>query len=179
MADQHETPHRDGGSFEQHRELHDAREQSVASRDILVALGRAGADRGEILDTVVEHAARLCGADVAQLYLRDGDHFRLSRVAGAIPETWRRYLVDHPVAMNHSSYEQDESFLVRTAYGSSRALLVQLRAITIRLESTLVGRTVLARRPREVPDLGQVELDPHLDAPREAERALQEGPVVG
>jgi GAF domain-containing protein len=75
--------------------------------------------------------------------------------------------------------EQDESFLVRTAYGSSRALLEQLRAITIRRASTLVGRTVLARRPLEVPDLGQVELDPHLDAPREAERALQEGPVVG
>jgi hypothetical protein len=90
MADQHQRPPRDGGSFEQHRELHDAREQSVASRDILVALGRAGADPGEILDTVVEHAARLCGADVAQLYLRDGDHFGLSRVTGAIPETWRR-----------------------------------------------------------------------------------------
>src|SRR6185503_7266971 len=56
-----------------------------------------------ILDTVVERAARLCGAQVGQLYLRDGDVFRLSRVAGKMPEAFRRYLEDHPVALNRLS----------------------------------------------------------------------------
>ena len=49
------------------------------------------------------------------------------------------------------------------AYGSSRELLERLRAVTIRRESTLVGRTALERRPLEVPDLAETELDPHLE----------------
>ena len=98
-----QTPDAAGDSFEQHRELHDAREQSIASREILAALGRAGANPGEILDTVVERAARICQAHVAQLYLRDGDVFRLSRITGDVPEEFRRQLRDHPMAMDRSS----------------------------------------------------------------------------
>ena len=62
------------------RELDDAREQSAASREILAALGRDVANPGTVLDTVVEYAARLCGATAAQLFLADGDMFR--RLAG-------------------------------------------------------------------------------------------------
>jgi len=79
-------PEEPGGSLDQRRELRDAREQLVASREILVALGRAGANPGEILDTVVERAARLCEADAGMLNLRDGDVFRLSRTSGDIPQ---------------------------------------------------------------------------------------------
>ena len=295
-------------SFRQHKELRDARHQSAASREILAALGRAGANPGEVLDTVLEYAARLCGAQAATLYLVEGDVFHLSRAFGDIPEEFRKYLLDHPVARNRSStvgraaedmrthqvpdvledadygrhdlqrlagfrtllstpmilqdevvgvlsmwrtdvapfnvrecelleefavqgaivlrqvdlvralesrgaelgrkvaqlealrevgeavgssldldevldrivsnavrltgtdggsiLEYDELgdlFHVRAAFGSSRDLLEQLRAITIHRESTLVGRTALAHRPLEVPDLAQAELDPHLD----------------
>jgi signal transduction histidine kinase/ActR/RegA family two-component response regulator len=288
--------------------LRDAREQLGATREILVALGRSGADPGAILDTVVERAARLCGAQVGQLYLRDDDVFRLSRVSGEIPDAFRRYLEDHPVALNRLSSvgraaldrrtnqiadvlndpdygrrdlqrlggyrtllaapmilgdevvgvlsmwrtelaafddravglleefavqgaivlrqvdlvhalesrraelaskvaelealrevgeavsssldldevlqqivtnavrltgtdggsimeydDAEEAFRVRTAYGSSSELLDQLRAITIHRESTLVGRTAMERRPLEVPDLAETELDPHLE----------------
>jgi signal transduction histidine kinase/ActR/RegA family two-component response regulator len=59
--------------------------------------------------------------------------------------------------------ESADSFHVRAAFGSGPELLEQLRAITIHRESTLVGRTALARRPVEVPDLAQAELDPHLE----------------
>ena len=290
------------------QELRDAREQSAASREILAALGRDAANPGVVLDTVVEYAARLCGAQVAQLFLLEGDVFRLSRVSGEIPEEYLQYLLKHPVARNRSSavgraaedrrthqipdvlsdaeygrhdlqrltgfrtmlstpmilqdevvgvlsmwrtevapfdvrerelleefavegaivlrqvnlmralesrsaelaskvaqlealrevgeavgssldldevldqivsnavrltgtdggsiMEYDESsdlFHVRAAFGSSSDLLEQLRAITIDRESTLVGRTALARRPLEVPDLAQAELDPHLE----------------
>jgi signal transduction histidine kinase/ActR/RegA family two-component response regulator len=305
-----------GATFEQHRELRDAREQSAASREILAALGRDVANPGAVLDTVLEYAARLCGAQAAQLFILEGDVFRLSRVSGETPEHYRKYLLEHPVARNRSSAvgrsaedmqthqiddvlkdadygrhdlqrlagfrtmlstpmvlqdevvgvlsmwrtdvapfdareralleefavegaivlrqvdlmralesrgaelaskvaqlealrevgeavgssldldevldrivsnavrltnlgfgditlgtdggsimeydESEDSFHVRAASGSSRDLLEQLRAITIR-ESTLVGRTALARRPLEVPDLAQAELDPHLD----------------
>jgi signal transduction histidine kinase/CheY-like chemotaxis protein len=92
-----------GVAFEQHRELRDAREQSAASREILAALGRDVANPGAVLDTVVEYAARLCGARAAQLFVLDGDVFRLSRIAGETPEPYRRYLLEHPIARNRSS----------------------------------------------------------------------------
>ena len=295
-------------SFRQYQELRDARHQSAASREILAALGRAVGNPGDVLDTIVEYAARLCGAHAAQLYLLEGDVFRLSRVSGEIPQEYAKYLLDHPVARNRSSAvgraaedmrthqipdvlsdadygrhdlqrlagfrttlstpmmlqdevvgvlsmwrtdvapfdvrerelleefaaqgaialqhvnlmralesrgselaskvaqlealrevgeavgssldldevldqivnnavrlagadggsileydESSDSFHVRAAFGSSRDLLEQLRAITIHRESTLVGRAALARGPLEVSDLAQTELDPHLD----------------
>jgi signal transduction histidine kinase len=301
----------------EHQELRDAREQSAASREILAALGRDVTNPGAVLDTVLEYAARLCGAQAAQLFLLDGDVFRLSRVAGATSEEYRNYLLDHPIARDRSSIvgraaadmrthqipdvlndadygrhdlqqrggfrtllstpmilqdevvgvlsmwrtdvapfdvrerelledfaaqgaivlrqrnlmralesrgaelankvaqlealrevgeavassldldevlsrivsnavrltnlgfgditlgtdggsimeydESTDSFHVRAAFGSSPGLLEQLRAITIQRESTLVGRAADARRPAEIPDLAQAELDPHLD----------------
>ena len=293
-------------SFRQ--ELKDAQSQSAASRKILAALGRAVANPGDVLDTVLEEAARLCEAQVAQLYLLKGDVFVLSHVSGEIPEEYRKHLQDHPVLRNRSSAvgraaeemrthqirdvlndaeygrtdlqeragfrtmlatpmilqdelvgvlsmwrtdvkpfdarerklleefaiqgaialrqrdlmlaldsrkkelegkvdqlvalrevgeavgssldldevldrivsnavrltgtdggsimeydESSDSFHVRAASGSSPDLLEQLRAVTIDRESTLVGRTALDRRPLEVADLAQAELDPHLD----------------
>jgi signal transduction histidine kinase/ActR/RegA family two-component response regulator len=58
--------------------------------------------------------------------------------------------------------DEDESFVVRTAYGSSERLLQRLRRVKIHRESTLVGRAALDRRPLEVPDLDAAPLDPHL-----------------
>ena len=84
-------------------ELRDAREQSAASREILAALGRDVANPGAVLDTVLEYAARLCGARAAQLFLLDGDVFRLSRVAGETPEDYRRHLMEQPIDRNRSS----------------------------------------------------------------------------
>jgi signal transduction histidine kinase/ActR/RegA family two-component response regulator len=88
-------------SFRQ--ELKDARQQSAASRKVLAALGRAVANPGDVLDTVLEEAARLCEAQVAQLYLLEGDVFHLSQVSGEIPEEYRKYLQDHPVLRNRLS----------------------------------------------------------------------------
>jgi signal transduction histidine kinase/ActR/RegA family two-component response regulator len=85
------------------RELHDAREQLAASREVLAALGRHAFDPGAVLDTVLEYAARLCDAAAAQLFLRDGEVFRLSRVTEETPDEYRRYLMAHPIARNRVS----------------------------------------------------------------------------
>jgi len=85
------------------RELDDAREQSAASREILAALGRDVANPGTVLDTIVEYAARLCGATAAQLFLADGDTFRVSRVSGDTPEEYRQHLLENPIARTRSS----------------------------------------------------------------------------
>jgi len=288
-------------SSRQFQELRDARHQWAASREILAALGRAVDNPGQVLDTVLEYAARLCGAHAVQLFLLDGDVFRVERVSGDTPEAYRAYLLDHPIARSRSSTvgraaedmrtnqiadvlsdaeygrhdlqkltgfrtllstpmilqdevvgvlsmwrtdvkpfddrerelleefaaqgaialrlesrgaelaskvgqlealrevgeavgssldrdevldrivsnavrltgtdggsimeydESGDSFHVRAASGSSPDLVEQLRAITIDRGSTLVGRTALERKPLEVPDLAQAELDPHLE----------------
>ncbi|WNG93727.1 ATP-binding protein [Mycobacterium sp. ITM-2016-00318] len=85
------------------RELHDAKEQLAASSEILAALGRHASDPSAVWDTVLEYAARLCGAAASQLFIRDGDVFRLSRVSDETPEDYRRYLMTHPIARNRSS----------------------------------------------------------------------------
>jgi signal transduction histidine kinase/ActR/RegA family two-component response regulator len=60
-------------------------------------------------------------------------------------------------------YVDDERcFSVRSAYASSPELLAKLRTIRVDLETTLVGRSALEGHPIAVPDLGAVELDPHL-----------------
>jgi signal transduction histidine kinase len=84
-------------------QLRDAREQSAASREILAALGRAGADPETILDTILERAAHLCRAQAATLYIPEGDLFRLSRDSGKIPDEFRKLLLDQPLARNRSS----------------------------------------------------------------------------
>lgn len=96
MTDQRDQPELD-------RELRDAREQSAASREILAALARDVANPGSVLETVLEYAARLCGARAAQLFLLDGDVFRVSRMTGETPEEYRQYLLEHPIARNRSS----------------------------------------------------------------------------
>jgi hypothetical protein len=73
-------------SSRQFQELRDARHQWAASREILAALGRAVDNPGQVLDTVLEYAARLCGAQAVQLFLLDGDVFRVERVSGDTPE---------------------------------------------------------------------------------------------
>jgi transcriptional regulator with GAF, ATPase, and Fis domain len=85
------------------RELQDAREQLAASREILAALGRDVVDPGAVMETVLEYAARLCGAAAAQLFLLDGDVFRISWVAGETPEEYREHLLEHPIARNRRS----------------------------------------------------------------------------
>jgi signal transduction histidine kinase/ActR/RegA family two-component response regulator len=80
-----------------------ARDQSVATHEILVALSRAGAAPEEILDVIVERAKDLCRAQVCQLYLVEPEVIRLSRISGLFPEDFRRYMREHPIARNRDS----------------------------------------------------------------------------
>jgi signal transduction histidine kinase/ActR/RegA family two-component response regulator len=103
LDDEQRGSHNETSAQDRHRQLRDAVEQSQASREILLALGRVDADPDTILDAIVERAARLCRADAAQLYLVDGDHIRLSRMTGASSEEFRGYIEGHPVDRNRTS----------------------------------------------------------------------------
>jgi signal transduction histidine kinase/CheY-like chemotaxis protein len=64
--------------------------------------------------------------------------------------------------------ERDRCFRVRSVYQTRPEVVERLRSIRIDLDETLVGRAARERRPIVVPDLSQVELDPHLRILHEA-----------
>src|SRR2546428_230775 len=56
-------------------ELARAREQQAASRQILEAIGRARGDVGPVMREIAEAALRLCRADHATVFTREGDDY--------------------------------------------------------------------------------------------------------
>ena len=54
-------------------ELAEVREQLAATSEVLAVIGRSASDLEGVLETVVESARKLCGADAGQVFLVDGD----------------------------------------------------------------------------------------------------------
>ena len=67
-------------------ELAQLREQQAATNEVLLAVGRSDFELQPIFETVVEQAIRLCRADAGQIFVKEGDHFRLACASGGSDE---------------------------------------------------------------------------------------------
>jgi signal transduction histidine kinase/DNA-binding response OmpR family regulator len=83
-------------------ELAEVREQLGATSEVLAVIGRSASDLEGVLETVVESARKLCGADAGQVYLVDGDRYRLAYGSGMTAE-YREFLASNPVLLDRET----------------------------------------------------------------------------
>jgi len=83
-------------------ELAQVREQLGATSEVLGVIGRSASDLDRVLETVVESARKLCGADTGQVFLVDEDRYRLAYGSGMTAE-YREFAANTPVLLDRGT----------------------------------------------------------------------------
>jgi two-component system NtrC family sensor kinase len=78
-------------------DLTEALQQQTATSDVLKVISRSVFDLQTVLDTLVESAYKLCGANLGLLYLRGDEAFECKAIAGAGVEPASRLFKGRPI----------------------------------------------------------------------------------
>ncbi|TMC75059.1 MAG: GAF domain-containing protein, partial [Chloroflexi bacterium] len=83
-----------GGAADVERELAESRAREAALAEVLGVMRRAPGELTTVLDTVLDRAARLCGAERASIHLLDGDVYRTAAFWGPTNPEYKQVAYD-------------------------------------------------------------------------------------
>jgi GAF domain-containing protein len=131
------------------RELNEALERQAATSEVLHVISTSPSELDSVFQAILANATRICDAKFGNLWLREGDNFRIAATHGA-PSAYVEYLKSEPIvtpdpesamgriATNHEVVQLEDISKVET-HG------MKMRLATIRLAKarSLVGVPML------------------------------------
>src|SRR5215472_69566 len=85
-----------------HAQVSESLEQQTVTSEVLKVISRSAFDLQPVLDTLIENAVRLCGADRGFIHRQDGEFYPVAASYGHTPE-WLEVVKRNPIRQDRTS----------------------------------------------------------------------------